>query len=68
LEKYRPVAVVFEHHTKDGEPDPEILQIFETLGYDVMRIGRRWNGWKLAPYDRPLNGYEPSPDFVALKR
>ena len=68
LEKFRPAAVVFEHHTRGGAPDPEILQQFEALRYDVMRIGRRWNGWELAPYDRPLDGYEPSPDFVALRR
>lgn len=68
IEKFRPAAIVFEHHTRGGDIEPEILQQFEALQYNVMRIGRRWDGWKLAPHDKPLHGYEPSPDFVALKR
>lgn len=64
LRTTRPSAVIFEHHTLDGV-DPAIACIFDDAGYDVHRIHRRWNGWKLGPCTGRLPGYAPSSDFVA---
>ncbi|MEI6495924.1 MAG: FkbM family methyltransferase [Actinomycetota bacterium] len=68
LELARPAQVVFEHHQDGRAVDPELLEIFESLGYDVLRIGGKWHGFVLAPYDRPRPGYEPCADFVAQLR
>jgi FkbM family methyltransferase len=69
LESGRPGLVVFEHHTRDRTVDPGIAALFDSLEYDLLRIWRRWDGWKLGPAQGAMTGgYEPSPDFAAVKR
>lgn len=69
LQRHRPALVVFEHHTREGVPDPLIVDRFARLDYELLRIWRRWDGWKLGPSTGPLpGGYEPSPDFAAVPR
>lgn len=69
LESDRPRLVIFEHHTRDRAVDPEIAALFDGLEYDLLRIWRRWDGWKLGPAQGLMTGgYEPSPDFAAVSK
>ena len=45
------------------------MEAFSSLEYDLKRIWRRWSGWKLGPATGDFErGYEPSEDFVAVRR
>jgi len=67
LEIGRPALVVFEYHTRGQTVDPGITALFERLEYDLLRIWRRWDGWKAgsgARYDnrrlRAIAGFHGS--------
>jgi FkbM family methyltransferase len=67
IDRFRPALVVFEHHTGGGVPDPWIVSEFTRIGYEVQRIWRRWDGWRLGPSMAAYgNGYEASADFAAI--
>jgi FkbM family methyltransferase len=67
LRSARPEAVVFEHHTS-GAIDPAIERVFSDAGYEILRIFRRWSGWRLARWSGKVPGYSPSSDFVGVPR
>lgn len=63
------VLVVFEHHVGDRGVDPAISTLLAELDYKLLRIWRRWDGWKLGPAGGDMaGGYEPSSDFAAISR
>lgn len=69
LASHQPALVVFEHHAGDRAVDPAIAALLEELDYELLRIWRRWDGWKLGPAQGAMaGGYEPSSDFAAVSR
>lgn len=69
LASHAPSLIVFEHHVGDRPVDPAIKAILDEFDYELMRIWRRWNGWKLGPAQGVMSrGYEPSSDFAAISR
>ncbi len=69
LASHPPALVVFEHHVGGRPVDPAIAALLDELDYELMRIWRRWDGWKLGPAQGGMaGGYEPSSDFAAICR
>lgn len=69
LASHPPALVVFEHHAGDRSVDPAIAALLDELDYELLRIWRRWDGWKLGPAQGCMaGGYEPSSDFAAIRK
>ncbi len=68
LERFRPRAIVFEHHDDLSDPRDPLRRFFEALDYEVLRIGKRLLGWTLLrPGQRSWAVY-PSADYLAVPR
>ncbi len=57
-------AVVFECHRW---PDAEVAATLHAGGFTVLNLSRRWSGWRLFRPGQTPRGYEPSPDYVAVR-
>jgi len=63
-----PRGIVFEHYCEEGRPDGQLMATLRDAGYSVLRVARRWDGWKLVQAEaKAVTGFELASDFVAAR-